>query len=137
MLHSLTSWFVRNPVAANLLMLLMLIAGIFTVTSIRIEGFPALPPSSVSITVIYPGASALQVDQGISRRIERTLEGMPGIKKIAAISQQEFSTIWIQKTSKYDLERLENDIKTRLDAIPKYQPALYQAIVAARMQQLF
>ncbi len=118
MLHSMTAWFVRNPVAANLLMLLLILAGIFTITGIRIEGFPTLPPSSVSITANYPGATAQQVDQSVTRRIERSLEGMPGIKKVAAISEEGFSTIWIQKTSRYDLDRLQNDIKIRIDAIP-------------------
>jgi multidrug efflux pump subunit AcrB len=68
-------------------MALILIAGFFTLQSIRIEGFPALPPSSVTITTAYPGASAEQVDRGVSRKIERALEGMPGIKKISAYSE--------------------------------------------------
>ncbi len=80
-MHTLSAWFTRNPVAANLLMMLLLVAGIFSLSSIRIEGFPALPPSSITITTLYPGASAEQVDRGISQRIETALEGMAGVKK--------------------------------------------------------
>ena len=117
-MHTLTAWFTRNPVAANLLMLLLVIAGFLTVTGIRIEGFPALPPSSVTVNTVFPGASAEQVDRSLSRRIEHALEGMPGIKKIAAISTEGYSTVWVQKVSSYSLERFQNDIKTRVDAIP-------------------
>jgi len=116
-MHHLSAWFTRNPVAANLLMILILIAGYFTVTSIRIEGFPAIPPSSVSILTVYPGASASQVDANISRRVELALEGMPGIKKIFSSSHEGVSNVHVQKVSRFDLDRFQNEIKTRVDSI--------------------
>ncbi len=116
-MHALSAWFTRNPVAANLLMLLILIAGFFTIQSIRIEGFPALPPSSVTIGTVYPGASAEQVDRGVSRKIEKALEGMPGVKKISSFSEESLSTVWVQKVSRFDMDRFQNEIKTRVDAI--------------------
>ena len=119
-MHFLSAWFTRNPVAANLLMILILIAGYFTMTSIRIEGFPALPASSVTIYTVYPGAGADQVDAGISRRIELALEGMPGIKKLSALSFEGFSRVVVQKVSRFDLDRFQNDIKTRVDAIDDF-----------------
>ena len=59
-MHALTAWFIRNPVAANLLMALILFLGVQTALSIRIEGFPRIPPESVNITIEYPGATAAQ-----------------------------------------------------------------------------
>jgi multidrug efflux pump subunit AcrB len=114
-MHTLSAWFVRNPVAANLLMLLVLVGGGFTLGSMRIEAFPALPPNSISITTVYPGASAAQVDQGVARKIEKALEGMPGVKKISAFSTEGVSTIWVQKVSGFDMDRFENQIKTKLE----------------------
>lgn len=116
-MHALSAWFTRNPVAANLLMLLVLIAGFFTIQSIRIEGFPALPPSSVTIETVFPGASAEQIDRGVSRKIEKALEGMPGIKKISSFSEENLSTVWVQKISRFNMDRFQNEIKTRVDAI--------------------
>ena len=116
-MHALPAWFTRNPVAANLLMILVLIAGLFTLFSIRIEGFPALPISSVTVRTIYPGASAEQVDRGISRRIENALEGMPGIKKISSISEKAMSTVSVRKTGKFDIDRFQNEIQSRMDSI--------------------
>jgi len=98
-------------------MLLVLVAGFFTIQSIRIEGFPAIPPSSVSIMTVYPGASAEQVDRGVSRRIEKALEGMPGAKKISSFSEESLSTVWVQKISRFDMDRFQNEIRTRVDAI--------------------
>jgi multidrug efflux pump subunit AcrB len=116
-MHALSAWFTKNPVAANLLMVLILVAGLFSLLSIRIEGFPALPPSSVTIATAYPGASAEQVDRGVARKIEKALEGMPGVKKISSFSQRGISYVWVQKISRFDMDRFQNEIKTRVDGI--------------------
>ncbi len=116
-MHALSAWFTRNPVAANLLTLVVLIAGLFTIQSIRIEGFPAIPPNSVTITTLYPGASAEQVDRGISRKMARALEEMPGVKKTSTFSEQGVSSVWVEKVSGFDLDRFQNDIESRVNAI--------------------
>ncbi len=69
-MHTLSAWFTRNPVAANLVMLLTLVAGFFTLTEIRIEGFPALPAQSIIVYTEYPGATPEQVDLNISQKID-------------------------------------------------------------------
>ncbi len=116
-MHALSAWFVRNPVAANLLMGLALVGGLFTLQSIRIEGFPALPPSSVTVTTLYPGASAEQVDRGVSRRIEKALEGAPGVKKVTSLSSESVSSVTVQKNSGFDFERFQNEVTSRVDSI--------------------
>ena len=77
-MHQLSAWFTRNPVAANLMMALIIIGGFFTLKSIRIEGFPTIPPDSISIVTVYTGATSSEVAEGVSIKIEKTLEGMPG-----------------------------------------------------------
>ena len=116
-MHGLSTWFTKNPVAANLLMMLVLIGGVFAIQSIRIEGFPALPPSSVTIATYYPGADAQQVDSGITRKIEKALEGMPGIKNISSLSEENQSYVQVQKTSRFDLDRFQNEIQSRTSSI--------------------
>lgn len=117
-MHKLSAWFTRNPVASNLVMLLILVAGFFTLQHIRIEGFPAIEPNSITINTFYPGANTEQVDRSISVRIENALKGMGGIKKIRSESFDGYSAVWVQKTTDMDLDRFQNDIKTRIDAIP-------------------
>ncbi|MGL1932286.1 MAG: efflux RND transporter permease subunit [Desulfotalea sp.] len=116
-MHVLSAWFTRNPVAANLVMMLALVAGYFSLTEIRIEGFPALPPSSVTVYTSYPGATPEQVDLNVSQRIVKSLEGVAGIKKSSSISSQSSSEVTVEKVSGYDLDRFQNEIQSRIDAI--------------------
>ena len=116
-MHGLTNWFIRNPVAANLMMVLILVAGWLSVSSIRIEGFPKLPADSLEINTIYPRAHVAQVDQQVTRKIEKALEGLAGIKKVSSVSTEGFSSVTVQRVEGFKLERLSNDIRARLDAI--------------------
>ncbi|WDE13065.1 efflux RND transporter permease subunit [Thalassomonas haliotis] len=116
-MHFLTNWFTKNPVAANLLMALILIAGYLSFSGLRIEGFPKIAPNSVTISVDYPGASPEQFDIGVSRKIEQALEGLPGIKRSASFSSDSFGFVRVEKESGYDFNRFVEDIKTRIDTI--------------------
>ena len=68
-MHALTSWFIRNPVAANLMMALILFLGVQTLLNIRIEGFPRIPAESVTISIEFPDATAEQVDELVTRKV--------------------------------------------------------------------
>ncbi|MCV6608045.1 MAG: efflux RND transporter permease subunit, partial [Campylobacterales bacterium] len=121
-MHGLTRFFIHNPVAANLIMAFILIAGYFSVTNIRIEGFPKIPADSISIETSFYGAYATQIDKQITRKIEQALEGTDGIKNIWAVSNDGYSSITVQKTAKYDIQKLLNSVRTKvgaLESLPK------------------
>lgn len=119
-MSALTEWFVKNPVAANLLALLVILGGLFTLMGIRIEGFPKIPPSYISVDISYPDTSAEQVDRGVARKVERSLEGLPGIKKTISTSFEGAARVLVQKETGYDMIRLLNDVKTRVDGIGNF-----------------
>ena len=116
-MHQLSAWFVRNPVAANLLMALILLAGLLTAWGMRIESFPRLPPRSITISVIYPGATAAQVSEGVTQKIEQALEGLPGMRRAYSLSVEGFSSVVVERKTGYELQRLLEDAKTRVDSI--------------------
>ena len=116
-MQALTRYFTRNSVAANLLMGLFLVAGCLTITGIRRESFPRIAPNAFTISVVYPGASAEQVDAGVTRKIEQALEGMPGVKKITSSSTEDLALVRIQKTGRQSLQRLVDDVRNRIDGI--------------------
>ncbi|OUS04877.1 multidrug transporter [Gammaproteobacteria bacterium 42_54_T18] len=116
-MHALTSWFIRNPVAANLIMALILVAGWLTLSSIRVEGFPKLPADTLEVTTIFPNAHVQQVDLQVTRKIEKSIEGLAGIKKVSSFSSEGLSSVSIQKQEGYSLERLSDDLRSRLDSI--------------------
>ncbi|MTI13530.1 efflux RND transporter permease subunit [Sansalvadorimonas verongulae] len=111
------AWFASNPVAANLLMMLILMAGVMTALNLNIEGWPGLKPKSVKISVDYDSGSAKSSEEGVTIKIEEALQTVQGIKKITSISNAGGSRITVDRESGYDLDTLYTDIKNKLDSI--------------------
>lgn len=127
------AWFAANPVAANLLMLIILIAGGLSISNLRLEAFPSLPPSQVTVDVSFDSSSASAAEQGISLKIEQALQGLAGVKSITSISNGSGVSITIDRTSGYDLDRLYRDVKSRVDGVDNLpakalKPVIKQAV---------
>ncbi|WP_102796149.1 efflux RND transporter permease subunit [Bowmanella denitrificans] len=116
-MKGLVRWFVANPVAANMLMLVILAFGLLSAWTMRIEGFPRIPPDTVEVSVVQIGASTQQVHQSITQSLEQALEGLPGAKQISSLSGDSLATVYIRQQDGYDLGRLLEDVKLRIDNI--------------------
>lgn len=113
----LTNWFIRNPVAANLLMGFILVVGISSLLTVRIEGFPKIPADTVTVTTVLPNAYAAQVDEQVTRKIEKALEGLDGIKAVRSSSTPGASVIEVQKNNGYQLQKLLDNVRLKVDGI--------------------
>ncbi|MBO6640169.1 MAG: efflux RND transporter permease subunit [Roseitalea sp.] len=116
-MHALTNWFIRNPVAANLLMALILFLGVQTALSIRIEGFPRIPPETVVISIEYPDATADQVDQLVTQKITQALEGLEGVRSITSSSFNGLAQIVVRRAGGADLQAVLDRVRLRIDAV--------------------
>ncbi|WHI53335.1 efflux RND transporter permease subunit [Microbulbifer sp. MLAF003] len=96
-MKTLSRWFLDNPVAANLLMAFILVAGLLTFQNLRVESFPQIPPTEVEISVVYPGGTARQVDESITQRIEEAISGVAGIKRITSQSSKGYASLVVKK----------------------------------------
>ncbi|WP_111498551.1 efflux RND transporter permease subunit [Marinobacter bohaiensis] len=113
-------WFARNPVAANLLMVLVIALGAIALGSLQKEAFPSMEPDSLTISVTYDSGSAKQSEEGLAIKIEDALEGVTGIDSITSSSTTSGTTVTVEKTSDYDLDTLLRDVKTQVDAISNF-----------------
>lgn len=130
-MHTMTGWFLRNPVAANLMMALILFLGVMTVFTMRIEGFPRIPPDSIQITTEYTGATAEQVDDLVTRKIEQALEGLEGVRSITSRSGNSTSHITIRRAGEQDLQRLLDKVRLRIDAVTDFPTNVRRPVIDA------
>lgn len=116
-MKTLTRWFLYNPVASNLLMIFILVAGLLTFNTLRVESFPKIPPSELIISVVYHGGTAKQVDEGITQRIEEAINDIAGIKSITSESHRGHAIIKVKKNTGIKLDRLIEDIRNQIGSI--------------------
>jgi len=115
--QSIISWFVKNPVASNLLFIGVIIIGLTSLNSLRKEAFPSLGSDMITINVAFDSGDPTQAEEGIAIKIENALENVPGIKRITSTSNSYGSRVLIEKTSDHELEKLLLDVKTKVDSI--------------------
>ena len=113
-------WFANNPVAANLLMLLVIVMGLMSVGDLRKEAFPSSKPDSINISVSYDSGSARQSEEGLAIKIEEQLQGITGIRSITSSSNRSGVTVTVEMQSDYDLDTLLRDVKAQVDAISTF-----------------
>ncbi|QLE85615.1 efflux RND transporter permease subunit [Shewanella sp. Scap07] len=111
------SWFAQNSVAANLLMMGVIIVGLFSFNDIRKEAFPSLEPDLVTVSVSYDSGDPIRAEESIAMKIEEALETVSGVKRITSTSNASGSNVSIEKETNYDLDTLLTDVKTKVDAI--------------------
>lgn len=117
---ALIRWFVHNPVAANLLMWVLLITGTFTLFSVYREEFPNLSTDIVSVTVPYLGASPAEIEESICIRVEEAIEGTPNIKKILTTAREGACITRVELEIGVDKGKVVDDIKSRIDGIDSF-----------------
>ncbi|UBM37013.1 efflux RND transporter permease subunit [Bremerella sp. TYQ1] len=114
-------WFATNGIAANFMMLAILIGGIYTAFyKIPLEVSPERSMASVSIEMTYRGGTAKDVEQAILVPIEEALEGVEGIRDIFSFGRQGSGRIWVEAEPDADLRVLLEDVTQRIDTITTF-----------------
>ena len=125
--------FARNTVFANIVLVLIFLAGgIATMSMIR-ENFPEFSLDMITISVPYPGADPEEVEEGISRKIEEAIEGLEGIKQYTTQSSENVGTAIIEVKEDYDLSDVLEKVKSKVNAISSFPVDAERPIITELM----
>ncbi len=116
-MKNIISWFAGNHVAANLLMLFFLVAGITTALGIKMEILPDTALDAIEISVAYPGASPAEVEEGVIRQIEENVAGIEGIRRIDSVARESLGLTTIEVMKDWDSKKLLDEVKSEIDRI--------------------
>jgi multidrug efflux pump subunit AcrB len=138
-------WFVRNGVAANLLMAVIVLGGIVTVFGLplnklhpaapeikpvlRQEVFPEFSLDLITITVPYLGAAPEEVEEGICLRIEEEIQDLDGVKRIRSTAAEGVGIVSVELQLDADVSRVLDDVKARVDAIDTFPAQTEQPVI--------
>ena len=116
-MRTAVAWFADNHVAANLLMLFLLLAGAFIALNMKIEVFPETDLDIITITTEYSGASPAEVEEAILRRIEERVAGLAGIDRIDSNARESYGSVTLEVMKDWDIKKLLDDVKSEVDRI--------------------
>lgn len=124
------NYFARHPTAANLLMIAMLVIGLLCLGQLQRETFPDITPSEVQIRVIYPGATAEEVEEAICQRIEDAVDGVRYVKELRSDAREGVATVVAEMDDHGDFTTFLADIETEVDSIDDFPDDVEQLIVS-------
>lgn len=129
------AWFAKNGVAANLLMGIILISGFFSIRSLKMELFPDFDLDLVTISVPYPGAAPLEVEDGICKQIEEKIWDLDGIKEMTSFARENVGVVSVQVERSKDPKVLADEIKVRVDSIINFPEEAEKPMVEVATQK--
>jgi multidrug efflux pump subunit AcrB len=132
------AWFAENHVAANLLMLVIMAGGLFTLPTIKQEVFPEVRIEVVTVSVVYRGAAPEEVEEAVCVRVEEAIQGVEGLKRVTATASEGVGVVTAELEPGADVRQALDDIKARVDAIDTFpdeteKPIVQQAIMRAQV----
>lgn len=114
------AWMAQNPVAANLLLVIVVIAGLFSIQSLDKEVFPTFPSETFTVTVPYPGSSPEEVERGIVLRVEEAIRDIVGIKEIRSEAREGVGVVTVIMEPGSDMSKAVGLAKVRVDGIASF-----------------
>jgi len=128
-MKAIVAWFARNPVAANLVMVVLLAGGGMTYSTLKMELFPEFALDMITVTVPYPGAAPEEVEEGICKRIEEEVHALDGVKRVTSTATEGTGTVVVELQRDADANRVLDDVKTRVNAINTFPELAERPII--------
>ncbi len=111
------AWMARNAVAANLLMLMLMVGGLLTLPRIQQEVFPSLDLDVVTVSVVYPGATPEEIEKSIARAVEESITGLDGVKRVTSVSREGSVTVSAELLLGANANLALQDIRNAVDRL--------------------
>ncbi len=128
-MKGLIAFFARNGVAANLMMLIIVVWGAVTIPGIKKEIFPEYSVDVITVSVEYRGAAPEEVEEGICVRVEEAIQGLDGIKKLSSRASEGMGTVTVEVMPGHNTRNLLDDVKSRVDAIDTFPEEAEKPVV--------
>ena len=128
--YGLIGWFAKNPVAANLLMLFIVVAGGISAFTIGKDMFPRAERNSIQVTAVYPGAAPVEVEKGVILPIETALQGMAGVEEMRSSARRDYAQIDLDIEPSENINEVMARVEDRISGILNFPEDLEKPSVS-------
>ena len=129
-MKKLISYFIKFPVAVNVLILAFIVFGFLGTKSMLSSFFPLTDSKLIRINLFYPGASPSEMEEGVVLKIEDNLKGTVGIDRVTSVSQENSAVINVEIVKGKDIDVVLADVKNAVDRVPSFPSGLEPPVIA-------
>ncbi|WP_103072133.1 efflux RND transporter permease subunit [Aquimarina sediminis] len=131
-MRKIIAFFIKYHVAVNVIVLAFFAFGIVGALSLKSSFFPLIDSKDISISITYPGASPLEVEEGIVLKIEDNLKGLDGVERVTSTSRENSGTINVEIEKGKNIDFMLLEVKNAVDRVPSFPVGMEPLIVAKR-----
>ena len=113
----LIAWWANNPIAANLLMVGILLAGLLGFQAMEREAFPTFRTNRIAIEVAWPGAAPQEVEKQIVARIEQSLTDLASVRLVYGTAQESFGRLEVYAYPSIGIDQFLDEVKNTVDSV--------------------
>ncbi len=124
-------YFIKHRVISNWIMLIICLAGVFALSNLQTRINPKIEQPYVTVAVPWPGASPIELEEGIMVKIEEALKGLEGLLDIWSKSHESYGEVTVEVDDTYDMNKAIQAVKNAVNSISSYpagaeKPIIYQ-----------
>ena len=134
-MRALAKWSIKNNVTINLIMIFIIMAGIFTVIKMRREMFPQFSLDMIVVSVVYPGSSPAEVEEGICIKIEEEIQSIEGIERLISTAREGQGEVIAELETGADVQKILDEIKAEVDRIDTFPEEAEEPVVLEIINQ--
>jgi multidrug efflux pump subunit AcrB len=128
-MRSIIRFFIKYPIYANAFIFVISLFGIYSMFTMNKSFFPELDPRRVVISVMYPGASPDEMEEGVTIKIEQALRGISGVEQINSTSSENMATITVQAFENADMDEVYKDVENGVNSINSFPQGAEKPII--------
>lgn len=134
-MRHIISYFIKYPVAVNVLMISVAIFGLIGMSKMKSSFFPLVDSKVINISVNYPGASPFEIEQGIILKLEDNLKGIEGIDRVLSTSNENAGSVRVEIEKGQNIDLIIQDVKNAVDRVPSF-PTGMEPIVVSKQENI-
>lgn len=129
-MRSIVTFFVKYPIWANAIIATVMVIGALSyMFGLKKSFFPEREPRNITISVVYPGASPEEVEEGVTIKIEEAIKGIVGIEEVTSVSSENSASISVLTSGDYDLDEVTTEVKNAVDRINSFPVSAEKPVV--------
>ncbi|HEY8612447.1 MAG TPA: efflux RND transporter permease subunit [Roseomonas sp.] len=131
--HNASAWAIRNPVPTCVLFVVLALAGLWSLSTLRVNNTPDIDVPAVTVTVMMPGAAPSEIETLVTRRVEDAVARLGDVRRSTSTVTTGISTTVIEFALGSGIDRAANDVRDQLNQIRPELPSSIREPVVARV----
>jgi multidrug efflux pump subunit AcrB len=128
-MRNLIGFFIKYPIWTNAFIVIISLFGLWSLVNMKSSFFPELDPMRIQISVMYPGASPQEMEEGVAIKIEQAVKGLKDIEHFSSTSSENMCTISIEAYQNADMDELLSDVENAINSINSFPQGAEKPII--------